>query len=522
MRICVAVPSISDFYFSIDRMSALGARTVCRIVSAAGHQPAFLDFPNMGKRARSIPCPPGLAYLEPYILDETGPVAFFTGYKRLGPGPEECARMIAEVKPDLLLISCFAYAYAEDTVALARAVRSVTPDLTIAVGGAGATALPDKFLFSGAVSFVISGEAETNLETFLSEFSKKEPDYTGVPGLWYIEGSRVRTGSPRRLTQSSELEWIHAITGGHHRRLRSRLRPPLHTRLSTSLSRGCPKSCAFCSNHLCHGRRYRETAIDKVFTGLDSALAGGHVTHVNFEDDNLFANKKYALEVIRYLRGRENPPAVIAENGIDSGFLDSNLLEELIDLGLSRVNFSLGSVDPAALAMASRNPTADQIAALTARAAERGVESVTYFICGLPGDTRQSVTENLLFLSSLQTRIGISLFYAVPGMPGFEEKSPFIDSPAFLCCGSSAFPWTKTLPTKTMVTAFRLARFINLLKEGGSGGAHHDLISRTLREQRLYTWRKTGSGHEMVAVPHLSETLAREVISNLSGTCAPG
>jgi anaerobic magnesium-protoporphyrin IX monomethyl ester cyclase len=256
------------------------------------------------------------------------------------------------------------------------------------------------------------------------------------------------------------------------------------------------------------------------FTEADGSCK--NLSQLNFEDDNLFADRDYAFEVIRYARKKLNGPAIIEENGIDSGFLDTELLDTLIDLGLNRLNLSLGSLDSRVLAKAGRNPGESRIAELTSHASGQGVESVTYFICGLPGDTEQTVAKNLLFLASLETKIGISLYYPVPGLQGFEDKTVFIDSPARLCCGSSAYPWTKTLPTTLLVTAFRLARFLNLIKESDKNQQHDELIRRTLREGRLYTWRKAGSGHEAVPVPHMAEDLVTEVITGFNVDTAKG
>ena len=512
MRVCIAVPSISDFYFSINRMSALGARTVLYITEKAGHDAVLADFPRLVRRARRIPIHNALSHLKPYLIEETGPASFFTTYKRLGPDPAECARTIAKIEPDLLLISCFAYAYAEDTLSLARAVHACIPRLSIAVGGAGATALPERFLRSEAISFVLTGEAEVNLGDFLHEFVKSDPDYDAVRGLWSKKSGDLIAASPPRETTAEELQWIHAISpelsGGQ--------------RLTAALSRGCPKRCAFCSNYLCHGRTFRKVPIERVTRGIDSAARA--ITsrpaetrwRLNLEDDNIFADREYARAVIEYAADRLNSPTIVAENGIDSSFLNSSLLEKLIDTGLEQLNLSLGSVDAQVLSYAHRNETTKKIEELTQQAAARGVGSTTYFICGLPGDTGQTVVGNLLFLASLKTRIGISLFYPTPGIEGFTDKKMFLDASPVLCCASSAYPWTDTLTTRSLVTAFRLARFINLLKDPRKAEPHTDLINQTIAKRKLHTWQKSGPNTKLVEVPNTDRDLAEEVISQLN------
>ncbi len=511
-------------------MSALGARTVCRLAGAAGHETALLDFPNLPKRPTPVSRPEALAYLNPFILNETGPLSFFTRYKRLGPEPEVCARMIIATEPDILLISCFAYAYAEDALALARAIREVSPDLAIVAGGAGATVLPEKYLYSGDISFVLAGEAETNLLQFLREYEKSDPDYSRVAGLFAYDGAGIVRGDKRRIADEDELDWVHSLVTGRR-----------GGRLNTSLSRGCPKACAFCSNHLCHGRVFRKIPVEKVIAGMettganyggarsagsrstDARSAGGTgIDVLNFEDDNLLADPGYTAAVIGHARAKLSAPVLMFENGIDAAYLGNGVLDSLIDSGLGQLNLSLGSIDSEVLAGASRDSTGDRIAELTAHAAARGVGSVTYFICGLPGDNRRTVVNNLLFLASVTSVIGISLFYPTPGIPGFTDTSAFLRIPAFFCCASSAYPWTKTLSTETLITAFRLARLINLVKNPEKATVHDSLIRAILRTRRLHTWQKTGAGMVIVPVPNQDEELAGDVIQGIDVDMSPG
>ena len=507
MRICVAVPSITDFYFSPKRMSALGARTVVSLVERAGHTPIFFDFPSMTKRAKAIRRPRSLSHLEPYLLSETGPVSFFSGYKRLGPPPEACAKLLLEADPDLVLISSFAYAYAEDSLELAEAVRAVMPGVTVAVGGAGPSVLSAKYLASPAVGYTLSGEAEINLPLFLREFEKTDPDFTVVPGLGIGGSSAGPVSTTGRNTVEEELTWV----------CDTRTDRGSATRVTTSLSRGCPKRCSFCSNHLCHGRSFRRVPLAKVYQGLNELPHTARL-HLNFEDDNLLYDSVYGLAVCDYVVKKVPTATFSMENGLDAGFLDTSLLNRLIDCGFHQFNLSLGSANSEVLNGQHRGSLNTRIRELTAEAAERGVQSITYFICGLPQDTPGTVAENLLFLARLPTKIGLSLYYPVPGLEGLENSAVFLSSSARLCCGSSAYPWTGSLSTAQMITSFRLSRFINLIKENGHRGSHHDLIDRTLRERRLYTYKKEGGGKRIAPVPDMDDSLARNVLGELASS----
>ena len=89
---------------------------------------------------------------------------------------------------------------------------------------------------------------------------------------------------------------------------------------------------------------------------------------------------------------------------------------------------------------------------------------ITYFICGLKKDTPRKIVETIIYLHSLKTSIGISLYYPVPGLADWQDKELFLKIPPYMCCGSSAYPWNNSLTTKELVTAFRLARTSNYIK----------------------------------------------------------
>ena len=502
MKICLAVPSIQDFYFSQERVTSLGALTVSRLLEESSHTCVFFDFPKRSKKGVSVELPVELSYLKPFLLSETGPMSFFTRYQRLGPHPRECARSLVAADPDIVLLSCFAYGYAGDTLDLAREIKVFAPQLPIAVGGAGATVLPETFLRSGCIEFVLLGEAEVNLRAFLDEFSTRGQHFDAVPNLAWREDGSVRRSAHGGITTEDDLLWVCRVDNSRRGR----------TRLSTMLTRGCPRRCSFCSNHLCHGRRFRKLSLEQVATGL-SGLPPCENMHINFEDDNLLADQDYCTAVLDLARRRFGRPTFSAENGLDAGFLNEELLEKLVLSGFSSFNFSLGSIDTEILRQENRSSMLDRVTALTQRCASLGVPSVTYFICGLPGDTPQTVARNLLFLHSLPTRIGISLFYPVPGLPGFENPEVFLATAPRLSCGSSAYPWNGSLSTRRLVTAFRLARFLNLLCDPRARETHAQLLRAIMDDGRLYTW--SGNRRQLMPVSGLDDDLVRHVLGQV-------
>jgi len=145
---------------------------------------------------------------------------------------------------------------------------------------------------------------------------------------------------------------------------------------------------------------------------------------------------------------------------------------------------------------------------------DRAIPSVTYFICGFREDTLATVAANLRYLAKVNTTIGISLFYPVPGIDGFESKKIFDEVSSTLSLGSAAWPWNQSLSTKTMITAFRLSRYINILKQGSRSDEENQLIDLITNKKELFTFVHEKSGKKtMVSVPRQDKDLVKLVLA---------
>ena len=162
----IATPSFCDFYTTLHRLSALGEKIVETILHRRGWHTRLLHFPKTGKQG--LPLPPALSHLKTCLIPgEFGPTAFFSKYHRFGPSAEDSAAIILNENPDAVFLSCFAFAYADDTLSLARHLKEQRPSVPVYVGGAGVSVLPGYFQAENSIDAVIAGEAEGALATFL-------------------------------------------------------------------------------------------------------------------------------------------------------------------------------------------------------------------------------------------------------------------------------------------------------------------------------------------------------------------
>ncbi len=461
MRCTLLQPPIEDFYFTPHRASALGLQAATALLRRRGHRVTVFNFPGENKKSR-IPLPAPLSYLRPFILhNETGPVSFFHSFSRFGPSAADCAEAVASSRPDAVFLSVMAFCYSSPAIELAEALQQRLggggDKVPIIACGAGASVYPGYYLDSGAFDAVLPGEAEAGLVPLLDVLES---------GTYPNSRTEQSFGTPCIPPPEEDLEFPLTVTGRTKKRVF----------LAASATRGCGKSCSFCSVRLHHGRGQRKVPlrraseeIRRIKTLLTSTGAGNLPVSINFEDDNLFSEPEYAFELIRLFKTEFPNSSFTSENGLDYLCLDEEIINGMFEAGFFRFNLSLGALEPAALRGNNRYGDPERLEAIVRMLQRRGITPAVFFICGLKEDTPETAVETLLFLNRLHVKTGISLFYPVPGLAPLTAEEDITGMNEFhpqLTAGSSAYPWNGSLRTDQLITAFRLARFNNLLLSG--------------------------------------------------------
>ncbi len=496
----VVSPSICDFYFTPGRGTALGAISVQNQLTGMGIESRLLNLPLLSPRGKKIAIHETHEYIKPFITGgERGPLGFFQSYKRFGPSPEESAAHILSTNPDIIFISLFAWAYARDAVLLAEEIKKIpkSKKVTLCIGGAGVAVLPEYFGRQSLFDFIITGDGEQVIPPFIKELDKVCPDFSKVPHLYGIRGSEAKISmklpepvlSLRR--DKGEKQWLSLI-----------------------LSRGCPLKCRFCSNHLTQGRTFRPTPVDQLKEALNNLdVSLNNPLHINLEDDNLLIRKTYFGDILNMLKELFPHATFSIENGLDYTCMSPEYIDYLIDTGFNGFTLSLGSSNLNILRDEQRPADLEKLESILGRIKKRNIPVKTFMICGLPGDNKETILSSLLYLHSLPTQIGLSLFYPVPGIDRFEDKTMFLDKSPRLCSGSSAYPWSGSLTTGEMVTSFRLARLSNLIKKKEKSPKEVELINIIKGKRVLYTFQ--GKLMKIIPVTNMDEYLVSQFLDNL-------
>lgn len=175
-------------------------------------------------------------------------------------------------------------------------------------------------------------------------------------------------------------------------------------------SRGCPYDCAFCGNYMRSPvvRRSPES-----ITGEMLALREYYgVTHFRLEDDNISLNKEWLYELCTEISTLN----VNWKCHTRADLVTEEVCAWLKDSGCEEVGLGIESADDKVLELMCKGITrrASEKAIRTIKGA--GMRSKVYLVSGLPGETSQTVVDNMRFMYTTKPdKWTLSRFTPYPG-----------------------------------------------------------------------------------------------------------
>lgn len=508
-KAAVVVPPIQDFYFTYHRFSALGAKIVHKILEKFVPSPLFYNYPLLKNKPLSVDIPEKMSYLKRFINEnENSRISYFTKYKHFGPSIDSCAEEIFNANVNMCLISCFAFCYSHTAIELAKELKNRNQDVLIIAGGSGVSASPETFLNSGAIDFIVSNEAEISLPMLLKAIIYNSIALNSIPNIGWKDNNINIFSDKKIYTTSTDIEPIVTITEEKKNTLY----------LSTTLSRGCTFSCQFCSNRMSQGPHFRTVncnMLKQEITIIAEKLKDNKKqVFLNFEDDNILLDYDFLKEIVIFCKNHFKTISFSFENGIDYRLLTPERCQELIQYGVRQFNFSIATTNISISKSEHRTydfPALEKLYEITNK---NNVPVISYFICGFPDDNYETIIKNLLYLYKKPGIIGISLFYAIPGLMNSDLINANIQYP-YLFAGSSAFPWNNSLSTETLISTFRISRLVNLIKAADQTESDKELIRNIFEKKKLYTYVKDKKQTlKLAEVPYQDKFLVNRFIES--------
>ena len=268
------------------------------------------------------------------------------------------------------------------------------------LGGPHLTLMPDESMQKAQVDFVARGEAELTMVEFVQTLERgaTDADWKKIPGLsWKDAQGKVRHNLDRPL--NPDLDAIpfpayHLFKIDRYTNLQpltDGLDP--HARSYTIVtSRGCPYKCTYCSKPIT-GDTWRARSVENVIREWKMLVHDLRATEIGVTDDIWNLNLKRAKELCQALidNGLNKVPWITV-HGMKVNHTDAELFQLMKRAGCKRVGFGVESGDENILKnVVKKSQTFDQVRAAFKNAKAAGLQTMGFFIYGMPGETAETM-----------------------------------------------------------------------------------------------------------------------------------
>lgn len=163
-------------------------------------------------------------------------------------------------------------------------------------------------------------------------------------------------------------------------------------------SRGCPNHCTFCALHNTWGHRWRMRSAQNVLEEIDLLVNKFGVKHINIMDDNFNVSKERTIEICKGIVKNKYNITLLPTAGAFVPTLDEEVLIWLKKAGLKELRMSIESGNQDVLYnIIKKNIDLSKVKGIVDICKKLGIETEGAFIFGIPGQTIETMKENIEF-----------------------------------------------------------------------------------------------------------------------------
>jgi anaerobic magnesium-protoporphyrin IX monomethyl ester cyclase len=191
---------------------------------------------------------------------------------------------------------------------------------------------------------------------------------------------------------------------------------------SIMTSRGCPYRCTFCSQSIMP-IKWRARSAENVIEEWRHLVRELGALEIGVLDDsaNIRKNRLHELADLLIAEQLNHVPWIFV-NGIRANLADLDLLVKLRKAGLKRTAFGVETGDEQMIIKIDKHIDHDTIRQAFKNAKAAGIETIGFFIIGLPGDTRESMQKTIDFAVEIDPMIAnFSMMTPYPGTVVYEQ-----------------------------------------------------------------------------------------------------
>lgn len=333
-------------------------------------------------------------------------------------GYEKVSQLAAKLNPQIIAITATTSTI-KTALKYMKLIKKLLPNSLYVIGGPHPTFMPREVLNESVLDVVVLGEGEETLVDLTRKYmDKNSMDLEDIRGIAYqdLYHGNIKFTQPRTLIEdldSLPLPARHLIPFQSYGISKDQSGGMI-------TSRGCVFACGYCSSSLIMGKKFRSRSPANVVDEIEELLYKYKIRDIAFMDDTFMLNKRRANDIAQEIEDRNLDVSFVASSRVD--MVDYNLLKKLKHSGMSTLYYGVESGSQRILNLMKKGITLKQAEDAVCSAKDAGLNVLTSFILGYPGETADDINKTIDFSIKLNPDYSqFSILTPFPGTPIYHE-----------------------------------------------------------------------------------------------------
>ena len=309
-------------------------------------------------------------------------------------------KTLLKIRPKLVGLSAMAWQY-DTCVKLIRFIKHLLPDAKIVIGGYHATLMHEEIADApeaDLIDFMIRGEGEEACRRLVNALEGKDR-IEDIPSLSYKNGGQFVHNPRGELLDLSGLKRPirdkRRLTRGYH---------IMNSKIEVlETSRGCTRTCSFCSMKHMYGQTFRTFPIERVLADIDEIYYQRRTRRIFVVDDNLVLDPDRVIRLCDEIIARNYKKLyLIVQADCISMSRNEEMIRKMSLAGIKSIYLGIENVSKKNLAVARKGDIVGASRKAVQMCHKYGIMVFAGLIFGFPDDDETDIIENYNFLKSIE------------------------------------------------------------------------------------------------------------------------
>ncbi len=308
-------------------------------------------------------------------------------------------RQLKKIQPDLVGLSAMAWQF-ETCTKIARLIRKLLPEVKIVIGGYHATLMSEEIAASDdarLIDFMIRGEGEEACRRLVNALDGGD-SIEDIASLSYKTSTGWVHNERQGPLDLSKLKLPvrdkRRLTWGYHL---------LYNKIEVlETSRGCTRTCNYCSMKHMYGRNFRTYPMDRVLADLDDIYYQRKTRWVFIVDDNMVLNPNRVTAFCDAVIARNYPNLnLMVQADCISISRNEEMVGKMAQAGFRTVFLGIENVSKKNLASGHKGDIVTASQEAVAICHKYGMMVIGGLIFGFPDDDEEAIIRNYQFFMQI-------------------------------------------------------------------------------------------------------------------------